>query len=108
MTRRRPDDDDRDDMRRLRAAGASLGEVAAETGFGVSTVHRIVADVPVDARARANRARAAKPPPWLKRARALLARGQARHAVALTLGVPMTTLYRAIERFGAGPTIDKS
>lgn len=98
--RKRPTADDRDDMRRLRAKGLTIEAIGARLEFSKSSVHRAVADLEVDGRIVANRARAEIPPTWLPRARRLLKRGLTRLATARKLKVSKSALYRAIDKFG--------
>lgn len=83
----------------LRRKGVSLEEIAEAVGLGRTTVHRSVAAIPADARAAANKARAAVAPSWLGQARRLIAGGMTRNEAAATLGVPKSSLYRALDRF---------
>jgi DNA-binding IclR family transcriptional regulator len=88
-------------MRALRRRGHPIEAIAAAAGVSKSAVHRAVADLGVDARAAANRARAEAPPPWLREARRLHRRGLSRLAIARALGVPKSTLYRALDKFSS-------
>jgi DNA-binding NarL/FixJ family response regulator len=72
-------------------------EIAARTALSKSAVGRATADMKTDARARANRQRAAADHaalPWLAEARRLLAGGLTRNRIAARLGVPKTVIYR--------------
>ena len=101
MTRRHPTADERDQMRELRHKGLSIPVIAARTKFSKSAVHRAVQGIGVDARITANRDRAAIPPPWLGKARRMLAGGMTRYAAAAALDIPTSTLYRALAKFSA-------
>lgn len=96
---RRPTEDDKNDMRRLRSKGMTVDAIGERLGFSKSAVHRAVADMEVDGRIVANRERAAVPPKWLPRAIRLLKTGATRYEVAAKIGVPTSTLYRTINKF---------
>ena len=87
-------------MRKLRLSGLSTPEIARLVGVSRSTAHRHVGDVGEDQRAAVNRERAAKPPPWLKKARKLRAEGLTRNEVAKELGVAKSSVYRMLAKFG--------
>lgn len=99
-TRRHPDADQRDEMRRLRAKNLTVAAIGARLGFSKSAVHRAVADMAVDGRVVANRERASIPPLWLGQAKRLIRAGLSRNQVARKLKIPTTVLYRAMEKFG--------
>lgn len=101
MQRRRPSEDDKEDMRRLRAKGATVTAIGERLGFSKSAVHRAVADMEVDGRIVANRERAATPPKWLPKARRMLRKGKSRYEIASALNIPISTLYRTVEKFSA-------
>lgn len=86
--------------RALRAKGASTPKIAENLGIGKSAAHALTADMGVDSRAAANKARAAKPPPWLQRARKMLAAGVSRNEIAQKLGVAKSSVYRMLAKFG--------
>jgi IS30 family transposase len=96
MTRRRATEDDKDDMRRLRAKGLSLTAIGARLGWSKSEVHRAVKDMEVDSRITANRARSTSAR-WIKRAQKMRRAGLNRREIAAALGVTTSSVYRLID-----------
>lgn len=86
-------------MRELRSQGLAIEAIAEELGFSKSTVHRAVADMPVDRRLNPD-PRAPKRPKWFDRAEKLKAAGLSRYAVAAALKIPKSIVYRAFDKFG--------
>jgi transposase-like protein len=80
--------------RSLRYKGLDLWEIAERLGMSTTTVQRVCRDIPVD-----NRTRGMKRPEWLDEAQARVARGTPRRVVAVELGIPIATFYRAYSRF---------
>lgn len=91
------------ELRRRRALGRSIPQIAAETGTAKSVVHRLVRDIAADARPAANRARAEIAPAWLPRVHKLLAAGESRLAIARHLGVAKSVLYRELKKHPPKP-----
>lgn len=86
-------------IRAMRRKGAAITDIASDLGLSKSAVGRIVQDMPADARAAANKARAGIKPPWLDEARRLVAAGLSRNEAAARLDVSKSTLYRALARW---------
>ena len=84
-------------IRAMRRRGASLREISAATGWSISAAGRICADMKTDARAAANRKRAAIEPEWLDLAKRMRADGHSRNHIAAAIDIPKSVVYRRLK-----------
>lgn len=80
-----------------RAAGELPADIARDLGINPASVYRWTTGP--DARAAANRKRAAEAPDpdWLPEARKMLADGASRNEIAVRMGLTKNTVYRLLK-----------
>jgi len=87
------------EVRDLRYRGLTLDEIATTLGYKRSFVVRHCQDIPVDRRRHAKTTMAK--PEWLDMAMVLRAAGRTSHSIAKELKLPLSKVYRTLERFAA-------
>ncbi|MBW6421702.1 hypothetical protein KX729_09640 [Rhizobium sp. XQZ8] len=87
------------EVRDLRYKGFTLDEITAKLGYKRSFVVRHCQDIPVDRR-RYPKNTMAKPE-WLDMAMVLRSAGRSSHSIAKELNLPLSKVYRTLERFAA-------